>query len=71
MRTLIRITAPHFVAGLVVSKHPDGVWRAFDAAPILFYMVKQRWTLDQVENYLTRKKWTWEVLTNGYLYGTV
>lgn len=50
----IRITAPHFVAGVfgheVVEK----------AAPILKYMVG--WTLERVQVYATSKHWLFEIV---------
>lgn len=63
MRVLIRISAPHFVAGLIVERMQLNQWRAVDAAPILYWMVKQSWTLAEVEPYLLRKGWTWEVIS--------
>jgi len=50
--TLIRITAPHFVAGIVA----DSV--VTRAAPILGYM--RGWDGRQVADYCKRKGWTWE-----------
>lgn len=46
---LVRIVAPHFVAGL----ETDGTVRR--AAPIIAYMIG--WTDDQVREYVARKKW--------------
>ena len=51
--TLVRITAPHFVAGLVAE-----AGRVYIAAPILRYMVG--WTGNQVADYCAGKRWTWE-----------
>lgn len=60
MQTLLRISAPHFVAGLVLEQN---TWQAVDAAPILWWMVRQRWTWQTIEPYLKRKGWTWEVIS--------
>ena len=51
--TLVRVVAPHFVAGIVAR---DGV--VIDAAPIL------SWSIGKTQNYLTKyfnkKGWTYE-----------
>ena len=56
---LIRVVAPHFVAGLVFESDARGA-RCTEAAPIL------RWcrgrTRASVEGYLRLKKWSWEVV---------
>jgi hypothetical protein len=51
---MIRITAPHFTAGLVFQN--DIVVKT---APILHYM--NGWSLKQVEAHCKRKKWTYLV----------
>lgn len=51
--TLLRIVAPHFVAGVFT----DGAL-VRDAAPILAYMVG--WTRAQFATYVRRKGWTVE-----------
>lgn len=51
---LVRVVAPHFVAGFVI----DGVVRR--AAPILAYMIG--WTDQRAFNYITKKRWTYETL---------
>ena len=56
---LIRITAPHFVAGIVIQD-VKGINCVVGGAPIVFYMVQQRWPWTRVVNYLQRKKWQWE-----------
>lgn len=53
---LIRIVAPHFVAGLLVDNG-----RVVVAAPILRYMIG--WTGRQVGAYCAQKRWTWERLS--------
>lgn len=50
MNALGRITAPHFVAGVVVED--DKVVRT---APIVGYMLG--WTADEVRRYVHRKGW--------------
>lgn len=49
---LAQITAPHFTAGLVL--HDDQV---VEAAPIIGYMQKGRWTRTVVRDYCERKGW--------------
>lgn len=51
---LIRIEAPHFVAGLVVE---DG--QVYESAPVIKYM--RGWTQEKVINYCRVKGWkvTW------------
>ena len=50
---MIRITAPHFVAGLVLER-----WLVTRAAPVLSYMVG--WEDARVYKYCQRKNWAWE-----------
>jgi hypothetical protein len=50
---LAQITAEHFTAGLVL--HDDDV---VEAAPIIGYMQKGRWTRAVVRDYCARKGWT-------------
>lgn len=54
MKTLLRITAPHFVAGVVVGER---------AAPIIGYM--RRWAEDKIVAYCADRGWTVEVLRIG------
>ena len=48
---MLRITAPHFVAGIV---------RGGPVAPIIAYM--NGWTLAQIAAYCLKKGWTYEVI---------
>lgn len=48
---LLRIVAPHFVAGLVLNVR---------AAPIIKYMLY--WELNKIQQYCKHKKWTVEIL---------
>lgn len=50
---VIRIVAPHFVAGVVPHNG-----RVVNAAPVLGYMT--HWTGKQVADYCAKKGWTWE-----------
>lgn len=50
-KSMVRITAPWFVAGVVLGKR---------AAPIVRYMVP--WTLDQIRAYCAKRGWQVEVL---------
>lgn len=49
---MLRIVAPHFVAGIV---------RGGDCAPIIRYM--KGWRLLQIQQYCANKKWVCEMLT--------
>lgn len=49
MNSLIRIVAPHFVAGLVIGG---------PCAPIIRYM--QGWSVDRIKAYCASKRWTVE-----------
>lgn len=52
IESVIQITAPHFVAGIVAC---DGC--VTEAAPILRYMLG--WDGHKVAGYCRRKGWTW------------
>jgi len=54
---MIRISAPHFVAGAVLND--DHI--VMRAAPIIVYM--RGWTATRAINYCLRKGWTWEYLS--------
>lgn len=56
---IIRITAPHFCAGVVVEVDKGYVVKA---APIVKYMLEQRWTPARVFSYCATKRWKAEVL---------
>jgi len=49
---MIRFTSPYFCAGVVFQN--DIVKTA---APILFYMEKERWTREHVIRYAQSKQW--------------
>lgn len=53
--TLVRIVAPHFVAGIEAENG-----RVIIAAPILRYMLG--WSGKRVASYCAKKGWTWEVV---------
>lgn len=50
--TLVRVVAPHFVAGFILE-----AGHVIEAAPIIRYMQRRRWTADQARRYLARKRW--------------
>lgn len=52
---MIRIVAPHFVAGICVDTGRS--------APILAYM--PTWSVDRIVRYCERKGWQWETLDLG------
>jgi hypothetical protein len=54
---LIRIVAPHFVAGVVFAH--DEIVRA---APIVQYMARNRWNFWRVLSYCEEKRWELEVV---------
>lgn len=49
---LATIDAPHFCAGVVLWND-----RVVEAAPIIGYMKKQKWTRDRVRTYCKEKNW--------------
>ena len=49
---LAQIEAPHFCAGIVLQND-----RVVEAAPILHYMKKAKWTRDRVRTYCAEKGW--------------
>ncbi len=55
--TLIRIVAPHFVAGVVI----DGNC-LIRLAPIVHYM--HSWSASRAKEYCEQKGWAWEVLSS-------
>lgn len=58
--TLAVIDAPHFYCGIVL--HGDIV---IEAAPIVGYMKRQKWTRERVRDYCNEKGWkvsvVWEM----------
>lgn len=48
---LVRITASHFCAGIVVGHR---------AAPIIYYMIN--WDFNRISNYCNKKGWGIEIL---------
>ena len=65
---IIRITAPHFVAG-VFTYDGEKKWRprkggplvqCHKCAPILNYM--EKWTIPDILRYCTKKGWEYELL---------
>lgn len=57
---LLRVEAPHFVAGAVWVRHRDS-WVCIEAAPILRWMEVQ--TPAQTKAYLERKGWSYSWVT--------
>ena len=49
---LAQVNAPHFNAGIVLW---DG--KVIEAAPIIGYMKKQKWSRDRVREYCASKGW--------------
>jgi hypothetical protein len=52
---MIRIVAPHFVAGVVFNEIERGT--VVQAAPIVRYMLG--WNAARVKSYCKQKRWTW------------
>jgi hypothetical protein len=52
IETLAQIKAPHFTAGLVLRDD-----HVIEAAPIIGYMARQRWTRTRVRAYCAEKGW--------------
>ena len=61
--TLASIDSPHFRAGIVLQNN-----RVIEAAPIVGYMRRERWTRERVRAYCVEKGWTvsvvWEMDRN-------
>jgi hypothetical protein len=54
---LAAIDAPHFYAGIVLWDD-----KVVEAAPIVGYMKKQRWTRTRVRDYCKQKGWKVKVI---------
>jgi hypothetical protein len=52
IETLAAIDAPHFYGGIVLLDD-----RVVEAAPIVGYMERERWTRDRVRSYCAQKSW--------------
>lgn len=52
-----RIIAPHFVAAGEVNKFG----KVSHTAPIIAYMLRNKWGLNDVKNYCKKKQWEIEV----------
>ena len=66
MNKLIRITAPHFVAGIETYSesgrydgYPNELVEIHRCAPIIKYM--KSWTMGRIKHYCDRKHWIYEV----------
>ena len=55
--TLAQIVSPHFNAGIVLQGN-----RVIEAAPIVGYMKRGRWTRERVRAYCAEKGWTVSVV---------
>lgn len=55
-KTLIRIVAPHFVAGMMLR----GI-QIDRSAPIIYWMKKRGWSMWDVRAYCEKKGWDYEV----------
>ena len=56
---LLRVVAPHFVAGAIYEKH-NGQWRCVKVAPIIKYLLKM--SPDQAGDYIRKKRWSYRWL---------
>lgn len=65
-RSFVRVTAPHFVAGVEIV---DGV--VVRAAPILAYMVRDKWTEQRLVKYIGSVRWKMEFLDEDAQTGLV
>lgn len=54
---LLRVTAPHFVAGVVFTK-ASGHWEITNVAPILQWMRDR--SPREIEKYITSKGWEYQ-----------
>jgi hypothetical protein len=50
--TLAQIDCPHFCAGIVLQND-----KVVEAAPIVKYMARQRWSRDRVRDYCRQRGW--------------
>ena len=57
MQKLLRITAPHFVAGAVFQKR-GSVWVCVKSAPIVKYMIGMEPI--KIKAYIMKKRWVYE-----------
>lgn len=57
---LLRVEAPHFVAGAIWRRGPSGRWVCVHAAPIIGWMLLK--DASQTGRYLNRKRWKYEWL---------
>lgn len=56
-RMLVRVVAPHFVAGIVIGRdRPMGRVQVLEAAPILRWSMGKSWI--DLASYFARKGWT-------------
>lgn len=63
---LATIEAPHFNAGIVLWDD-----RVIEAAPIIGYMKRKRWTRDQVRDYCASKGWSVSVVYSARACATM
>jgi len=56
---LLRVTAPHFVAGAIWKK-VNNRWTCIQAAPIIKWMIDK--SPVEVQYYLNKRKWKYEWL---------
>ena len=54
---LLRIEAPHYVAGAIFKKVNDD-WRCVKAAPIIKWMIGK--SIKDISDYLSKKKFGWK-----------
>lgn len=52
---LVRVVAPHFVAGAIFLPQ-NGQWTCTEAAPIIKWMIGK--TDKEIKTYCTKKNWT-------------
>jgi hypothetical protein len=60
---LLRVTANHFIAGIIVRPKNRGN----NCAPILSYM--SSWTVDKIKAYCLQKGWKVETIPTGDSHG--
>jgi len=61
IETLACIDAPHFCCGIVLWDD-----KVIEAAPIVGYMKKQKWTRDRVRTYCAEKGWKVSVVNETH-----
>lgn len=58
---MIRITAPHFVAGVIICRHENIAKGFVNECPTILHYMKY-WSPVQIKHYCNQKKWKFEII---------